>query len=288
MASGLYSQHVNNKKMLYLRNTIIILMLVTLAVCCLFPLFYMIVNSFGPAVEAASSNRSVFPTSWSLDSYKAFFSFSEYSVKWLANTFVVSACQVLGNVVFASLAGYAFAKLKFKGKNFLFNLILIGMMIPYQVTQVPLYILIANKLHMTNTYAAMILPGVVTSYNIFLAKQFFTSIPTPLIESAKLDGCSQLGIFVRIILPLSKTVLAVMAINTFLSSWNTFFWPFLVTSKDYIFTIQVGLKTFKFANETLFAPMMAGATLSALPMFILFFTLQKYFLEGVTIGAVKG
>lgn len=149
------------------------------------------------------------------------------------------------------------------------------MMIPYQVTQVPLYILIANKLHMTNTYAAMILPGVVTSYNIFLAKQFFTSIPTPLIESAKLDGCSQLGIFVRIILPLSKTVLAVMAINTFLSSWNTFFWPFLVTSKDYIFTIQVGLKTFKFANETLFAPMMAGATLSALPMFILFFTCRN-------------
>ena len=143
MASGLYSQHVNNKKMLYLRNTIIILVLVTLAVCCLFPLFYMIVNSFGPAVEAASSNRSVFPTSWSLDSYKAFFSFSAYSVKWLANTFVVSACQVLGNVVFASLAGYSFAKLKFKGKNFLFNLIPIGMMIPYQVTQVPLYILIA-------------------------------------------------------------------------------------------------------------------------------------------------
>ena len=92
----------------------------------------------------------------------------------------------------------------------------------------------------------------------------------------------------RIVLPLSKTVLAVMAINTFMSSWNTFFWPFLVTSKDRMYTIQVGLKTFKFANETLFAPMMAGATLSALPMFILFFALQKYFLEGVTIGAVKG
>ena len=225
MASGLYSQHVNNKKMLYLRNTIIILMLVTLAVCCLFPLFYMIVNSFGPAVEAASSNRSVFPTSWSLDSYKAFFSFSEYSVKWLANTFVVSACQVLGNVVFASLAGYAFAKLKFKGKNFLFNLILIGMMIPYQFTQVRLYILIVNKVHLC---------------------------------------------------------------NTFLSSWNNFFWPFLVTSKEAMYTIQVGLKQFKFANTTLFGPMMAGATISALPMFILFFCLQKYFLEGVTVGAVKG
>ena len=219
---------------------------------------------------------------------KAFFAFSKYSVRWIVNSLIVASATVAGNVIFASMAGYAFSKIRFKGRQWLFGLILVAMMIPYQVTQVPLYILIANKLHMTNTYAAMILPGVVTSYNIFLAKQFFTSIPTPLIESAKLDGCNQLGIFVRIILPLSKTVLAVMAINTFLSSWNTFFWPFLVTSKDYIFTIQVGLKTFKFANETLFAPMMAGATLSALPMFILFFTLQKYFLEGVTIGAVKG
>ena len=310
MASGLYSQHVNNKKMLYLRNTIIILVLVTLAVCCLFPLFYMIVNSFGPAVEAASSNRSVFPTSWSLDSYKAFFSFSEYSVKWLTNTFVVSACQVLGNVVFASLAGYAFAKLnivssilqvgtcaltgygfarfKFKGKNFLFNLILIGMMIPYQVTQVPLYILIVNKFHLSNSYAALVLPGLVTSYNIFLTKQFFSSIPTSLLESAKLDGCSQPKIFTHIVLPLSKTILAVLSINTFLSSWNNFFWPFLVTSKEAMYTIQVGLKQFKFANTTLFGPMMAGATISALPMFILFFCLQKYFLEGVTVGAVKG
>ena len=128
----------------------------------------------------------------------------------------------------------------------------------------------------------------VTAYNIFLTKQFFGGIPTELIESGKLDGCSQLGVFVRIIVPLSKTVLAVLAITTFLSSWNTFFWPFLVTSHDNMFTIQVGLKQFKFANTTMFGPMMAGATISAVPMFILFFSLQKYFLEGVTVGAVKG
>ena len=194
----------------------------------------------------------------------------------------------MGNVVFASLAGYAFAKLKFKGKNFLFNLILIGMMIPYQVTQVPLYILIVNKFHLSNSYAALVLPGLVTSYNIFLTKQFFSSIPTSLLESAKLDGCSQPKIFTHIVLPLSKTILAVLSINTFLSSWNNFFWPFLVTSKEAMYTIQVGLKQFKFANTTLFGPMMAGATISALPMFILFFCLQKYFLEGVTVGAVKG
>ena len=132
------------------------------------------------------------------------------------------------------------------------------------------------------------LPGLVTSYNIFLTKQFFSSIPTSLLESAKLDGCSQPKIFTPIVLPLSKTILAVLSINTFLSSWNNFFWPFLVTSKEAMYTIQVGLKQFKFANTTMFGPMMAGATISALPMFILFFCLQKYFLEGVTVGAVKG
>ena len=263
-------------------------MLVIFAALALFPIFYMITSSFGPAVSTAGNMRTIFPKRWTLDSYVAFFDFSPYSLRWIGNSFITSVSTVLGNVIFASMAGYAFAKIPFKGSKFLFGLILVAMMIPYQVTQVPLYILVVNKFHMSNTYVALILPGIVTSYNVFLAKQFFASIPTPLIESAKLDGCSHPGIFVRIVLPLSKTVLAVMAINTFMSSWNTFFWPFLVTSKDRMYTIQVGLKTFKFANETLFAPMMAGATLSALPMFILFFALQKYFLEGVTIGAVKG
>ena len=304
MASGLYSQHVNNKKMLYLRNTVIILVLVTLAVCCLFPLFYMIVNSFGPAVEAASSNRSVFPSSWSLDSYKAFFNFSTYSVKWLYNTFIVSICQVLGNVIFASLAGYAFAKLKFKGKNFLFNLILIGMMIPYQVTQVPLYILIANKLHMTNTYAAMILPGVVTSYNIFLAKQFFTSIPTPLIESAKLDGCNQLGIFVRIILPLSAPVLASVSLFYAVSHWNSYFNAMLYINNSDMEVITIVLRRLVFlttqvAEDSTFdwgaagmppikAVKMATTVLSTLPILCIYPFVQKFFTQGVMVGSVKG
>jgi multiple sugar transport system permease protein len=115
-----------------------------------------------------------------------------------------------------------------------------------------------------------------------------SSIPNEILECAKIEGCNQFQIYFRIILPLSKTVLAVMAILTFMDNWNTFFWPLLVTNSMDMQTIQVGLKSFKFANTTLFAPMMAGATISALPMFILFFSLQKYFLEGVTVGAVKG
>lgn len=286
--TGLYSQHLNNKKVLYFRNTVITIVLVLLAVATLFPIVYMIMSSFGPNVATAGNMRTIFPSRWTLESYQAFFDFNEYSVKWIWNSVVVAVFTVLGNVVFASMAGYAFAKIRFKGSKLLFATILVAMMIPYQVTQVPLYILIVKEFKMTNTYAAMILPSICTAYNIFLCKQFFTGLPTPLIESAKIEGCNQFQIFTKIILPLAKTVLAVMAINTFMSSWNNFFWPFLVTSDPAMYTIQVGLKQFKFANETLFSPMMAGATISALPMFVLFFALQKYFMEGVTIGAVKG
>ena len=288
MASGLYSQHLHNVKLRYTRNTILAILLVLFAVVSLFPIVYMLAWSFGPPVESASTSYSIFPRTWTFDSYKTFVEYSEYSIRWLGNSLVVAIAIVVGNVLFAGLAGYAFSKIKFRGRNFLFFAILVAMMIPYQVTQVPLYILFVNKFRMTDTFLALILPSVCTSYNIFLAKQFFESIPTPLIESAKVEGCNQIKTYLLIVAPLSKTIFAVMAINTFLSSWNNFFWPFLVTSKEAMFTIQVGLKTFKFVNGTLLSPMMAGACISAVPMFILFFSLQKYFLEGVTVGAVKG
>lgn len=286
--SGLYSQHLHNRKVVYLRNGLIFVLLSLLAVVTLFPIYYMLVSSFGPPVEAGGASYSLFPKKISLDSYQFFFNFSKHSYRWLINSLIVSCSVVIGNVVFAGLAGYAFAKIRFKGRNFLFFALLCAMMIPYQVTQVPLYMLVVNTLQMDNTYVALIAPTFVTAYNVFLCKQFMSSLPTEIIESAKIEGCNQLQIYLKIIMPLSKTVLAVMAILTFMGSWNTFFWPFLVTSKEYMQTIQVGLKNFKFANTTYFAPMMAGATISALPMFILFFSLQKYFLEGVTIGAVKG
>ncbi len=286
--SGLYSQHLNRPWLRTVRNGLISLVLIALAVATLFPIYYMIVSSFGAPVEAGGASYSLFPTTLTLDSYKFFFDFSPYSARWLLNSLVVGLVTVLGNVVFAGLAGYAFAKIRFKGKRFLFYALLCAMMIPYQVTQVPLYMLMVNQLHLSNTYAALVAPTFVTAYNVFLCKQFMSSLPTEIIECAKIEGCNQLQIYLKIIMPLSKTVLAVMAILTFMNSWNNFFWPFLVTSKDYMQTIQVGLKNFKFANTTYFAPMMAGATISALPMFILFFSLQKYFLEGVTIGAVKG
>ena len=285
---ALYNNYLKNKGFQVLRNAIIIILLLAFALATLFPIYFMIISSFGDPVEAGAMSYSLFPNKISFESYKFFFEYSKYSYRWLLNSLIMATCIMVSNVFFASLAGYAFSKISFKGRGVLFAVLLCAMMIPYQVTQVPLYILIVNIFNIQNTYTALIAPSLVTVYNIFLAKQFMTSIPKEIIESAKIEGCNQWQIYWKIIAPLSKTVMAVMAILTFMDSWNTFFWPFLVTNTMDMQTIQVGLKNFRFANTTYFAPMMAGATISALPMFVLFFSLQKYFLEGVTVGAVKG
>lgn len=282
------SYSVNEKNKQYLRNGLIMFVLAALVLTTLFPIYYMTMSSFGAPVESGASSYSLFMKNPTFASYKFFFDYSKYSLRWIFNSFVVAGAVTLSNVIFATAAGYAFGKLHFRGNRVLFSVLLVAMMIPYQVTQVPLYILVVNVLKMDNTYTALIAPGLVSAYNVFLAKQFIGSLPTEIIEAAKIEGCNQFTLLSRIIMPLSKTVMAVMAINTFMNSWNTFFWPFLVTKTESMQTIQVGLKNFSFANTTYFAPMMAGATVSALPMFILFFALQKYFLEGVTVGAVKG
>lgn len=285
---ALYNKHIGRSKFRFTRNALIMLILLLFALATLFPIYFMIISSFGDPVEAGAMSYSLFPTKISFESYKFFFDFSEHSFRWLFNSMFVASTVMVSNVLFASMAGYAFSKLRFRGRNVMFGMLLIAMMIPYQVTQVPLYILIVNIFQIQDTYSALILPGIVTVYNIFLAKQFMSSIPNEILECAKIEGCNPLRVYWHIILPLSKTVLAVMAILTFMDNWNTFFWPFLVTNSMEMQTIQVGLKNFRFANTTYFAPMMAGATISALPMFILFFSLQRYFLEGVTVGAVKG
>lgn len=285
---ALFNNHLGNRAARYTRNTILVALLLLFALATIFPIYFMIMSSFGDPVEAGAISYSIWPGKFSLESYKFFFAFSEYSYRWILNSLIVAVAVMVSNVVFATMAGYAFAKIQFRGRNVLFAVLLAAMMIPYQVTQVPLYILIVNIFEIQNTYQALILPSLVTVYNIFLAKQFMGSIPKEIMESAKVEGCNQFQILTKIIMPLSKTVMAVMAILTFMESWNTFFWPFLVTNTMDMQTIQVGLKNFRFANTTYFAPMMAGATISAVPMFILFFSLQRYFLEGVTVGAVKG
>ena len=276
------------RKYAVLVKTLTVVFLLAFALVTVFPIYFMIISSFGDPVEAGAVSYSLLPQKMTFASYAFFFHFSKYSYRWLLNSLIVASAITLTNVAFASMAGYAFAKIRFPARRGLFFMLLCAMMVPYQVVQVPLYILMVNVFNLSNTYGALIMPGMCGVYNIFLAKQFMSTLPTEVIEGAKIEGCNQLQIFLKIIIPLSKTVLAVMAILTFMNSWNDFFWPFLVTNTMSMQTIQVGLQNFRFADTTYFAPMRAGATISALPMFVLFFSLQKYFLEGVTVGAVKG
>lgn len=208
--------------------------------------------------------------------------------RWLFNSLLVASIITVTNVLFCSLAGYAFAKLKFPGRNTIFWLLLGTMMIPAQVTLIPVYIMVVNVFGLVDTYLAIMLPMFATVGNIFLMKQYMSTLPSTLIQAARIDGCSEFRIFRKIILPISKPGLAVLAIFTFVATWNEFFWPFLVTQTSAMRTIQIGLASFRFQDATDFGAMMAGSVVAALPMFILFFALQRYFLQGITIGAMKG
>jgi multiple sugar transport system permease protein len=251
------------------------------------PLYWMIIGSFQDSKASASFQPQWWPEIWSLEPYERFFG-KTMALRWLFNSLLVSSILTVTNVFFASLAGYAFAKLKFPGRNSIFWVLLSTMMIPAQVTLIPLYVLMINVFDLGNTYTAILLPGIASVGNIFLMKQYMSSLPTSLIHAARIDACSEFGIFWKIIMPLAKPGLAVLAIFTFVANWNDFFWPLLVTSSNDMRTIQVGLASFRFAESTDYGAIMAGATIGALPMFILFFSLQKYFLQGITIGAVKG
>lgn len=267
--------------------SITVVVLVFWAFITIIPLYWMMVGSFQDSMASASFKPQMWPDVWSTAPYERFFGKTN-AWKWLFNSLFVSSVLTVSNLLFASLAGYAFAKLKFPGSNAIFWVLLGTMMIPAQVTLIPLYVLVINVFDLADTYTAMIVPTLVSVGNIFLMKQYMSTLPTSLIHAARIDACSEVGIFTKVILPMAKPGLAVLAIFTFVANWNDFFWPFLVTRSNEMRTIQVGLASFKFAESTDYGAIMAGATLGAVPMFILFFALQKYFLQGITIGAVKG
>ncbi|WP_025683161.1 carbohydrate ABC transporter permease [Paenibacillus maysiensis] len=263
------------------------LILVVWTIVTIIPMYWMLIGSVQDSTATASFRPRMIPEALSFAPYDRFFA-KTAAWRWLFNSLLISTVLTVTNVFFASLAGYAFSKLKFPGSNAIFWVLLSTMMIPAQVTLIPLYILIVNVFNLGDSYTAIILPTAVTVGNIFLMKQYMSSLPTSLIHAARIDACSEFGIFWKVILPMAKPGLAVLAIFTFVASWNEFFWPFLITNSTEMRTIQVGLASFVFSESTDFGAIMAGATVGALPMLILFFSLQRYFLQGITIGAVKG
>ena len=283
------------------------LFLILLALLSLMPLYWMFVTALQlpeqvfsiPPYFVPTAIIEFFPLITSGEQAQAFFLLSEAfrSIKvlftkvglqhWFVNSLIVSVTATLGVLLFDSMAGYVFAKKKFPGRDFIFWLMISTMMIPGQVTLVPLFILI-GKLGLKNSLGAVIFPPLAMVFGVFLMRQYMKTIPSELLEAAKIDGASEIAIYWKVIMPLSKPALATLGILTFMAVWNSFLWPLIILNKDYLYTLPVGLKTLQDKNLVDYGLLMSGASISAIPMILVFLFFQKYFIKGLTLGSVKG
>jgi multiple sugar transport system permease protein len=199
----------------------------------------------------------------------------------------VTTAVVVGNLFFCSLAGYAFARIKFFGREVVFILVLATLMIPFQVVMIPTF-LIVRKLGMIDTLGALILPNLAQAFGIFLLRQFFRTLPIELEEAARIDGASRLGVLFKIVLPLSGPALATLAVITFLWTWNDFLWPLITIYSPNNMTLQLGLTTFQGAHQSSTNLLMAANVMSMVPVLLLFFFAQRYFIRGIATSGLKG
>ena len=251
------------------------------------PLLWMLSTSFKPVGSYLKVPPEIFPQNPTIGNFADLIKNAPHWWRWVLNSLIVASIITVSNIFLCSAAGYAFAKKKFIGNKTIFWAIISSMMIPGQVTLIPLYQLI-SRMGLINTYSALCLPSLSTAFGIFLMKQYITSISSEMLDAGKIDGCSEFGLFIRIIFPLCKPALAVLAIFTFMAQWNDFLWPLVITTSVEMKTLQVGLSTLQNKWSTDYGILMAGATLSALPMIAIFFSFQRYFVQGLRLGAVKG
>ncbi|MBI3962888.1 MAG: carbohydrate ABC transporter permease [Deinococcus sp.] len=263
------------------------LLLLALALGFLIPLYWMFTGAFKTQGSSFAVPPEWFPKRPTLANFELLFT-RHPTVRWFANSMVVAAGTVFLTLLFSSLAGYSFAKKRFPGQQALFWILLATMMMPRQVTLVPLFILM-RQLELFNTYLALILPLVSWPFGVFLLRQFIQSLPTELFDAARIDGAGEVGLWWHIVMPLSRPALGSLAIFTFVASWNDFFWQVVVTRTDTMRTLPVGLT--RVAEQEFgvnLGIVMAGAVLTSLPLFAMFFAFQNYFIKGITMGAVKG
>lgn len=261
--------------------------LLLIAASMLLPFFAMINLSFSQNSEIFSYPPSIFPKNWTFSNYVSVFS-SIPLARYFFNSLFVATLTTVGQVIISAFAGYSFAKLKFKGSDFLFFIILITMMIPPQVNIIPLFFLM-REMHLIDTYQALIIPGFFGGFGIFMFRQFFLSLPNELLDSSKIDGCNIFDTFFKIALPLALPTIATLAIFTFISSWNSFMWPLIVTNSDTMRTLPVGLASFKgsFREITAWGDLLACAVICTVPTVLVFLIGKKYFLSDLLQGSLK-
>ena len=266
-------------------NTIIYSLLVLGALMSVYPIFFMIV-----AATQSSGDIFLFPPPTSLGSYfETNLRSLEQSIPiWAAlfNSAKVALIFTILNLVLCSMAGYVFAKFEFRGKNILFICILLSMMIPSYSRLVPLYKMM-NFLHLQNTHLSLLLPGLAGGFGVFLMRQNFLAMPDSLIEAARIDGASNLTIFLTIIMPLMVPSLAALGIYIFMQQWSDFTWPLIILNSEELYTLPVALSILKGDTQIDYGQIMVGSMFAIVPIVIVFLFAQKYFISGLTGGAVK-
>ncbi|MEK8127657.1 carbohydrate ABC transporter permease [Paenibacillus filicis] len=250
----------------------------------LLPFIWMVLSTFKTDSEVLSIPPTLWPKVFTLANLEKLFVSMNFGV-YLRNTLIIVAFSFVGMLLNA-MAGFGFAKYEFKGKDPLFYLVLATMMIPGQVTMIPVY-LILNSMNLTNTMPGIILPALVGAFGIFLFRQFMATIPNELLEATRLEGASELRIFLQIVLPISKPILAVQGILTFIAGWNSFLWPLIIANDEKFYTLSVGLALMRSQSNQNFALQMAGATLMVAPIIIIFIIFQKHIIENYTTSGLK-
>jgi len=265
-------------------QTIVTIILILGSLLILSPVWWMFATSVKSMGEIMQFPPTFIPKEWHFKNYIETWKAAPFT-RYLFNTLLITLCVVIGNVLSNSFIAYGFAKIRFKGRNVLFAVVLATMMIPGFVTMIPHYIMY-SKIGWLNTYLPLILPSFFGSaFNIFLIRQFYLGVPNELIEAAKIDGASHVYIWSRIMIPLAKPAIATVAIFSFNGAWNDFLGPLLYINDDTLYTLQLGLQVFKGQLDTQWNYLMAGSLLVLLPVIIIFFIFQKYFIEGMNLTA---
>lgn len=278
---------INKNKKIKKNNKIVIHSLLILgAIFVVLPFVWMILTSLKTLTEATQIPPKIFPEKLQWSNFKEAAQTLPYG-KFYFNTIVYTIVTTIGQLVFCSMAGYAFARIDFPGRNIIFLIVLSVLMVPGQIFLIPQFMII-NKLNLLNSIPALIIPGLFSAFGTFLMRQFFITLPKELEEAAILDGCNQFQIFYKIMLPLVKPGLIALAISTSLYCWNSLMWPLIVNTSIDKMTLSAGLASLQGQHSTNYPVMMAGTVLSIWPMIVAFMLFQKQFVEGIASTGTKG
>ena len=287
-----------------IKNPVFYTLLIVWAIICLMPLYFTLVFSLKPVVNAYTPPLWL-PSPFTLDNYKTVFSSFALFPRWLLNSTIIAVVVTILRVLFCAMAGYAFARMEFPFKNFLFNALLVSMMMPGVVTLIPKFLIIGpgfirGGIHLgeltiptgfglIDKLGGVILPSVVDAFGVFMMTQFYKSFPKDLEEAATMDGSGRISTFFRVVLPISQTQLITLALLTFQGEWNRFMEPLLILRSPENFTLPVGLQWFRGEYYTLYSVILAGSLFNTLPILILFFLFQRYFIQSIaTTGSKEG